>query len=502
MLDTEYECIMSAEPMGSQEAGAPASSSTTIRNARATQEKLVINGKEYGVADVQSKLSRIEASLGKLTLQFSKMYEQMMLSDEPNEEADGVRLKHFATNAFVNGVLVERPVDKEFLDLIGGLIARVQLETLMYKFKYGHDYEQIEDIRIMMSAILYFKRLESIYATIHPSESRIWPQVPQDLYEEVCRIAANRYVDHRDRRASAILFSQLLDTRTVTMKTPAVGNIDLFTYVTNGNTVKIIWKCLSGIPIEYMKSKDDEVYHLSSDELTVSDALDILTEKRVRAIRTKKGLTYHNAKFADIEEWRYSDPNSRYLEVRTKSVYVFLSYLYLAAAASTSVTAAVLNWGRRNSKLLRMFDAVVLILIFSVAAWIPLKLVGNMSNIYRTLLCGRTRLQGLESLARRHRSSVKELLLSLAKAKSVGFLKHTNSCFVAGPKTGTVDLPLLVRECDLEDVVIIGEDFAYDVRGTWRYVEGKKGVVHFGDEIPSDTPAIASRLPGRRLVGG
>ncbi|PXF47358.1 hypothetical protein BWQ96_02838 [Gracilariopsis chorda] len=491
---------MSAEPMGSQEAGAPASSSGTLLET--AQGMLVINGREYSVAYIKSILGKVEASLGKLTLQFSKMYEQMMLSDEPNEEADGVRLKHFATNAFVNGVLVERPVDKEFLDLIGGLIARVQLETLMYRFKYGHDYERIEDIRIMMSAILYFKRLETIYATIPHNESRIWPQVPQDLYEEVCRIAANRYRDHSDRRASALLFSQLLDHRTITMNNPVVGNIDLYAYVTNGNTAKMIWECLSGIRIEHMKAKEGETYHLSSEELTVPDALDILTEDTVRAIRTKEGLTYHNAKFANIEEWKFSDPNSRYIEVRTKSLYVFLSYLYLATAASISVIAAVLNWGRRNSKLHRMFDTVALLLIFTVAAWIPLKLLGGMSNIYRTLLCGRTRLQGLETLAGRHATSVKDLLLALARSKSVRFLKHTNSCFVAGPKTGTVDLPLLVRECDLEDVVIIGEDFAYDVRGTWRYVDGKKGVVHFGDEIPKDTPAVASRIPGRRLVGG
>ncbi|KAI0560419.1 hypothetical protein FGB62_113g112 [Gracilaria domingensis] len=462
---------------------------------------LVINGSRYDVGQVQAILAQVEASLARLTLQFSRLYEQMMLSDVPNEEADGVRLKHFATNAFVNGVLVERPFNKEFIDLIEGLIARVQLESLMYKFKYGHDYVHIEDVRIMISAILHFKKLNSVYKEIPENETRIWPQTPGDLYEEACRIAAKRYEDQSDRRASAILFSQLLDNRLVTIKYPAIGNVDMYAYVTNGDTTRMLWDCLEGLPLKHMTNNGQEVYELSREDLEIPDALDVLTSDAVRAIRTREGQTYHNASFADIQDWTYSNPKSRHIEVATNPTLVVIAYLYLTAAITVAVAAAALNWGQRISALQRIFDAVALLLIF-FAALIPIALLTGTKDIYSVLLCGKKRLHGLESLAEFHDTSMRTLLISLARAKSVRFLKEANSCYVEGPKTGTVELPLTLRECDLNDVVIIGKEYAYDMRGKWRYVEAKRGVVHFGNEIPANTPALAVRHPGKRFVGG
>ncbi|CAN8066439.1 unnamed protein product [Agarophyton chilense] len=466
------------------------------------KEVLIINGNRYGVAQIQVILAQVEASLAKLTLQFSRLYEQMMLSDVPNEEADGVRLKHFATNAFVNGVLVERPFNKEFVDLIEGLIARVQLETLMYRFKYGHDYVHVEDVRIMISAILHFKKLDPMYRKVPENESQVWPQIHGDLYEEACRIAAKRYEDQSDRRASAILFSQLLDNRPITIKNPAVGNIDMYAYVTNRDTSRMLWECLEGIPVQQMKNKEKGIYELSRNDLHITDALNMLTSADVRAIRTKTGLTFHNAKFANIEDWAYSNPNSRYIEVSTSRLLVSIAYFYLAMAVAFSITAAILNWGRRDSALQRIFDAAALFFIFIFGALIPIVLLTGVKGVFRVLLCGRRRLQGLESLAEFHGTSMKMLLTSLARARSVRFLKETNACYIEGPKTGTVELPLTLRECDLEDVVIIGKEYAYDMRGKWRHVEAKRGVVHFGNEIPVDMAATAVREPGKRFVGG
>lgn len=141
-----------------------------------------------------------------------------------------------------------------------------------------------------------------------------------------------------------------------------------------------------------LKSTDNKpfVYRRTCSSPTIQRQIWRLLREEPYVVR-ENGITYRDRSKVSVRKegaWKLKHAYEKEVRIDTKTHYVIIARIAFLCICVPPILAGVLNCGKRDNVLERIFDGIALFAILNFVAWFPLNRFKNFTNVHRALLLG------------------------------------------------------------------------------------------------------------------